>query len=102
MGRCLERQFQQGSSHGVVLHPTAVRMLPAPKLPAGTPRPSVRRYELSGTASGAGKDSMVTLDVILVGYRTWIGEDQFSAADAAPPAATEERVAAGQDRRVPR
>jgi hypothetical protein len=100
MGRCLERAFEQGSSHGVVLHATAVRMLPAPRLPAGVPRLSIRRYEVSGTASGAGQNSPVTLDVVLAGYRTWIGEDEFSVADAAPPVATETHVAAGQARRV--
>jgi hypothetical protein len=102
MGRCLERAFEQGSSHGVVLHATAVRMLAAPRLPPGASRLSIRRYEVSGTATGAGQNSPVTLDVILAGYRTWIGEDEFSVADSAPPLRAEARVAAGQDRRVVR
>lgn len=102
MGRCLERAFEQGSSHGVVLHATAVRMLPPPRLPAGASRLSIRRYEVSGTAAGAGQNGPVTLDVILAGYRTWIGEDEFSVADSAPPLTAEGRVATRQDRRVTR
>ncbi len=100
MGRCLERQLQQGSSHGVVLRATGVRRLSAPRLPSGAPRVAIRRYEVAGTASGAGQESSVTLDVIVVAYRTWIGEDEFSAADSPPPPAVQARVVAAQARRT--
>jgi hypothetical protein len=100
MRRCLERQLEQGSSQGVSLHATGVRLLPPPTPPAGGPVVSIRRYEVSGTASGAGQDTAVLLDVLLVGNGTWIGEDEFSVTGSSPPTAIERRVAAIQARRI--
>ena len=100
MGRCLERELEQGSGHGVVLRATGVRQLTAPRLPAGAGQVSIRRYEVAGTASGAGQIGPVTLDVILLADRKWIGEDEFSAAAVAPSGAVQARVAAAQARRV--
>jgi hypothetical protein len=61
---------------------------------------SIRRYEVSGTASSAGQDTAVLLDVLLLGYGTWIGEDEFSVTGSSPPTAIERRVAAMQARRI--
>jgi hypothetical protein len=102
MGPCLERRLQQGSSHGVSLRATGVRRLPGPRLAAGLSRVGVRRYEVTGTASGAGQDTPVTLDVLLVGEGAWIAEDEFTAADAPLSTALEARVAAQEARRIVR
>jgi len=100
MGRCLKRQFAEGSSHGVRLVATGIRRISAPRSRALARSATLRAYQLSGTASGAGQDISVTLDVVLVGHGTWIGEDEFSAAGSAVSAALQARVAELQARRA--
>jgi hypothetical protein len=100
MGHCLERLLADGSGHGVRLRASGVRRLAAPHLAAGAHRVAVRRYRVSGVASGSGQQTSVALDVILVAVGTWIAEDEFTAAGASPAAALEARVAGLQVRRA--
>jgi hypothetical protein len=100
LGRCLERQLAEGSGHGVKLTASGVRQLPPPTLPSGLGTVQLRRYRVSGTASGDGQQLPVTLDVILVSRGAWIGEDQFSAINTVPGAGVERRVLVNQVRRV--
>ncbi len=100
MGPCLEHLLQAGSGHGVQLRATGVRPLPALRIGDAAAGASVRRYEVSGTASGAGQDVPVTLDVVLVSQGTWIGEDEFSAAGSTPSARLQTRVVEHQAGRV--
>jgi hypothetical protein len=100
MRHCLERRLADGSAHGVRLRASGVRRLPAPHLGHGAQGVAVRRYRVSGVASGNGQQTSVTLDVVLLGAGTWIAEDEFTAAVAPPAAALEVRVAGAQARRA--
>ncbi len=99
MGRCLERLLADGSGHGVRLRAGSVRRLVAPHL-APAHGVAARRYRVSGVACGNGQQTSVALDVVLVAAGTWIAEDDFAAAGAAPAAGLEARVAGLQVRRV--
>ena len=100
MGHCLETLLADGSGHGVQLHASGVRRLAAPHLSAGAHGAAVRRYRVSGTATGNGQQTSVTLDVVLVAAGAWIAEDEFTAAGASPADGLEARVARQQLRRV--
>lgn len=99
MGRCLERLLAAGSGHGVQLRASGVRRLAALHLAPGALGVAVRRYRVSGTASGDGQQASVTLDVVLLAAGTWIAEDEFSATGAPPADALEARIAGAQARR---
>ncbi|HUZ84320.1 MAG TPA: hypothetical protein VMU66_06465 [Gaiellales bacterium] len=96
MRRCLKQTLAAGSTRRVRLTATAVTVLGPPRLPGAA---KVRRYRVSGTATGAGQQVPVSLDVVLLGSGTWIAQDEFSALVATPPAATEVRAARSQIRR---
>jgi hypothetical protein len=98
--RCLKQQLEQGSGHGVVLKATGVRPLPAPRLTIAGRPVSISRYEVSGTATGAGQDVAVYLDVIVLRQGAWIAEDELSSAATAPPASLQARAARLQARRA--
>ena len=100
MGRCLERLLADGSGHGVLLHAGGVRRLAAPHLARGAHGVAVRRYRVSGVASGNGQQTSVALDVVLVASGSSIAEDEFTAAGASPADALEARVAGVQVRRA--
>ena len=100
MGRCLERLLADGSGHGFRLRAGSVRRLAAPHLAPGAHGVAARRYRVSGVASGNGQQTSVALDVVLVAAGTWIAEDEFTAAGAAPAAGLEARVTGQQVRRL--
>jgi hypothetical protein len=100
MGRCLERLLAAGSGHGVRLRAGGVRQLSAPHLAPAARGVAVRRYRVSGMASGNGQQTSVALDVVLVAAGTWIAEDEFTAAGASPADGLEARVAGVQVRRI--
>jgi hypothetical protein len=97
MGRCLERLLADGSGHGVRLRASGVQRLAAAQGVRGV---TVRRYRVSGVASGNGQQTSVVLDVVLLSAGNWIAEDEFTAADASPADALEARVARVQVRRA--
>jgi hypothetical protein len=100
MGRCLKRQFAESSSHGVALVATGVRRVSAPRWRGAPPGASLRAYLVAGTASGAGQQLGVTLEVVLVGDGAWIGEDELSTEGGSAPPGVLGRAAASQARRA--
>lgn len=100
MRRCLKRTLVAGSTRRVRLTATAVVALRPLRLEGVDPAHRIRVYRVSGTATGAGQQVPVTLDVVLAMTGTWIGEDEFSAVAELPPVAVEERAARAQIRRV--
>ena len=100
MGPCLERLLAAGSGRGVRLTASGVRRLGGPKLGSGAHGAAVRRYRVSGVASGNGQQTSVALDVVLVAAGSWIAEDEFTAAQTSPADALEARVVGAQARRA--
>jgi hypothetical protein len=100
MGRCLERQFAESSSHGVALVATGVRRVSAPAWRGAPTGATLRAYLVTGTATGAGQQLSVALEVVLVGDGAWIGEDELSSEGGSAPASVLGRAAADQARRA--
>lgn len=100
MGRCLKRQLAQSSSHGVQLSATGVRRVGAPRSPRLPRSATLRAYLVTGTATGAGQQLDVALEVVLISDGAWIGEDELSAEGGSASAGVLGRAAASQARRA--
>jgi hypothetical protein len=99
-GRCFERLLAQGSTGSVMLRATGVREFALPRVTVAGRPVSIRRFRVSGIASGAGQETQIYLDGIIVARGSAIAVDEFSSVTSPPSTALEMRVTAAQARRL--